>query len=177
MTDRRAGIADAGVRIRACRGTRALNRLSIDHDLGLSERPAPYSARTRHDLIALSASRLAPQPATSWQRTIRHAPDQNAGITAYRTGLLRPGCGFSASSSSREFIRHRPHVRFRELTALRRTRHFGGRGHRCELPPVGGVRRRWAACSNVGEDAGGHPPVVARWIERPGQSQTPYSDI
>lgn len=59
MTDRRTRIAEAGIRILAARGARALTHLNIDRDLGLAEGSTSYYARTRRDLIVLVVDRLA----------------------------------------------------------------------------------------------------------------------
>ena len=59
MTDRRAEIADAGIRILASRGARAFTHLNIDRELGLSDGSTSYYTRTRRDLIALVVERLA----------------------------------------------------------------------------------------------------------------------
>ncbi len=59
MADRRKEIADAGVKILATRGARALTHLNVDRELGLSDGSTSYYARTRRDLIALIIERLA----------------------------------------------------------------------------------------------------------------------
>ena len=59
MSDRRTQIAEAGVRILASQGARALTHLNIDRDLGLAKGSTSYYARTRHDLIALIVEHLA----------------------------------------------------------------------------------------------------------------------
>ncbi len=59
MADRRTEIADAGIRILATRGARALTHLNVDRELGLSDGSTSYYARTRRDLIALLIERLA----------------------------------------------------------------------------------------------------------------------
>lgn len=61
MTDRRVQIAEAGVRILASQGARALTHLNIDRELGLAKGSTSYYARTRHDLIALIVEHLAAQ--------------------------------------------------------------------------------------------------------------------
>ncbi|MGJ0184441.1 TetR/AcrR family transcriptional regulator [Corynebacterium glyciniphilum] len=57
--DRRAEIADAGIRIIASRGVRALTHRAIDTEVGLSAGSTSYYARTRRDLIVLIVGRLA----------------------------------------------------------------------------------------------------------------------
>ncbi|MFT3886601.1 MAG: TetR family transcriptional regulator [Arachnia sp.] len=59
VTDRRTQIAEAGVRILASQGARALTHLTIDRDLDLPKGSTSYYARTRHDLIALVVEHLA----------------------------------------------------------------------------------------------------------------------
>lgn len=59
MTDRRAEIADAGIRILASRGARAFTHLNIDRELGLPDGSTSYYTRTRRDLITLVVERLA----------------------------------------------------------------------------------------------------------------------
>ncbi len=59
MADRRTQIADAGIRILATRGARALTHLNVDRELGLSDGSTSYYARTRRDLIVLIIGRLA----------------------------------------------------------------------------------------------------------------------
>ncbi|PID96062.1 MAG: TetR family transcriptional regulator [Actinomycetales bacterium] len=58
MADRRTEIADAGVRILATSGARALTHLNVDRELGLADGSTSYYARTRRDLIALIVDRL-----------------------------------------------------------------------------------------------------------------------
>lgn len=57
--DRRTEIADAGIRIIASRGVRALTHRAIDTEVGLSAGSTSYYARTRRDLIVLIVGRLA----------------------------------------------------------------------------------------------------------------------
>lgn len=59
MADRREEIADAGVRLIAGHGLRALTHRAIDAELGLPIGSTSYYARTKRDLIALIARRLA----------------------------------------------------------------------------------------------------------------------
>ncbi len=59
MADRRTQIADAGVRILANRGARALTHLNVDRELGLPDGSTSYYARTRRELIALIIERLS----------------------------------------------------------------------------------------------------------------------
>lgn len=59
MADRRAEIADAGIRILASRGARAFTHLNIDRELGLPDGSTSYYTRTRRDLITLVVERLA----------------------------------------------------------------------------------------------------------------------
>ncbi|MFT4164499.1 MAG: TetR family transcriptional regulator [Microlunatus sp.] len=59
MSDRRTQIAEAGIRILASRGVRALTHRAIDDTLGLAAGSTSYYARTRRDLIALIVDRLA----------------------------------------------------------------------------------------------------------------------
>lgn len=59
MTDRRAEIADAGIKILASRGVRAFTHLNIDRELGLPDGSTSYYTRTRRDLITLVVQRLA----------------------------------------------------------------------------------------------------------------------
>ncbi|MBX3093245.1 MAG: TetR family transcriptional regulator [Cryobacterium sp.] len=59
MADRREEIADAGIRLIAGRGLRALTHRAIDNELGLAVGSTSYYARTRRELIALIAHRLA----------------------------------------------------------------------------------------------------------------------
>lgn len=58
-SDRRIGIADAGIRIIADQGVRALTHRAIDTELGLSAGSTSYYARSRRDLIVLIVERLA----------------------------------------------------------------------------------------------------------------------
>lgn len=59
MSDRRTQIAEAGVRIIASRGVRALTHRAIDAELGLPDGSTSYYARSRRDLIALIVAHLA----------------------------------------------------------------------------------------------------------------------
>ncbi|MGO1592134.1 MAG: TetR/AcrR family transcriptional regulator [Ancrocorticia sp.] len=59
MSERREQIAEAGIRILATRGMRALTHLTIDRELGLPDGSTSYYARTRRDLIALIVENLA----------------------------------------------------------------------------------------------------------------------
>jgi len=59
MADRREDIADAGIRLIATRGLRALTHRAIDGELALPAGSTSYYVRTRRDLIALIAHRLA----------------------------------------------------------------------------------------------------------------------
>lgn len=59
MTGRRAQIAEAGIRLLATRGVRALTHRAIDEDLGLAPGSTSYYARTRHDLITLIVEHLS----------------------------------------------------------------------------------------------------------------------
>lgn len=59
MADRRAQIAEAGIRILATRGARALTHLNIDRELELAPGSTSYYARSRRDLISLIIDRLA----------------------------------------------------------------------------------------------------------------------
>ena len=56
---RRGEIADAGVRLIARRGIRALTHLSVDSEAALPRGSTSYYARTRRDLIALVVDRLS----------------------------------------------------------------------------------------------------------------------
>lgn len=56
---RREQIADAGVRLIARRGIRALTHLSVDEEAGLPRGSTSYYARTRHALTALVVNRLS----------------------------------------------------------------------------------------------------------------------
>lgn len=58
MSDRRTQIAEAGVRILASRGARALTHRAIDDELGLATGSTSYYARTRRDLIDLVVGHL-----------------------------------------------------------------------------------------------------------------------
>lgn len=58
-TDRRTEIADAGIRIIATRGVRALTHRAIDTELALAAGSTSYYARTRRDLVTLIVQRLA----------------------------------------------------------------------------------------------------------------------
>lgn len=59
MTERRAEIAEAGIRILAARGVRAFTHLGIDRELGLPDGSTSYYARSRNDLINLVVEHLA----------------------------------------------------------------------------------------------------------------------
>lgn len=59
MSDRRTQIAEAGVRILALRGVRALTHRAIDEELELPPGSTSYYARTRRDLIELIVAHLA----------------------------------------------------------------------------------------------------------------------
>lgn len=59
MVDRREEIADAGIRLIATRGLRALTHRAIDAELGLPIGSTSYYVRTRRDLLASIAHRLA----------------------------------------------------------------------------------------------------------------------
>lgn len=56
---RREQLADAGVRLIARGGGRALTHLAVDHEAGLPRGSTSYYARTRRDLIALVVDQLA----------------------------------------------------------------------------------------------------------------------
>lgn len=58
-TDRRSEIADAGIRLIAACGVRALTHRAIDAELGLPAGSTSYYARTRNDLVTLIVHRLA----------------------------------------------------------------------------------------------------------------------
>ncbi|MCW5951209.1 MAG: TetR family transcriptional regulator [Propionibacteriaceae bacterium] len=59
MPDRRTQIAEAGVRILASQGVRALTHRAIDSELGLPAGSTSYYARSRRDLIGLIVDLLA----------------------------------------------------------------------------------------------------------------------
>ncbi|MDR8018398.1 TetR/AcrR family transcriptional regulator [Nesterenkonia aerolata] len=58
-TDRRADIAEAGIRLIAARGVRSLSHRAIDAELGLPVGSTSYYARTRYELVKLIVHRLA----------------------------------------------------------------------------------------------------------------------
>ncbi|MFT3877840.1 MAG: TetR family transcriptional regulator [Propioniciclava sp.] len=59
MTERRTAIAEAGVRLLASRGVRALTHRAVDAEAGLPAGSTSYYARTRRDLIGLIIQHLA----------------------------------------------------------------------------------------------------------------------
>ncbi len=59
MPDRRTQIAEAGVRILASQGVRALTHRAIDSELGLPTGSTSYYARSRRDLLGLIVDLLA----------------------------------------------------------------------------------------------------------------------
>lgn len=59
MPDRRTQIAEAGVRIIASRGVRALTHRAIDAELGLPDGSTSYYARSRRELLSLIVHQLA----------------------------------------------------------------------------------------------------------------------
>lgn len=59
MPDRRTQIAEAGVRLVASRGVRALTHRAIDSELGLPSGSTSYYARSRRDLLGLIVVHLA----------------------------------------------------------------------------------------------------------------------
>lgn len=59
MPDRRTQIAEAGVRVLASRGVRALTHRAIDEELGLPTGSTSYYARSRRELISLIVDLLA----------------------------------------------------------------------------------------------------------------------
>lgn len=59
MTDRRTQIAEAGVRLVASQGVRALTHRAIDAELGLPTGSTSYYARSRRELLSLIVARVA----------------------------------------------------------------------------------------------------------------------
>lgn len=59
MPDRRTQIAEAGVRLVASQGVRALTHRAIDAELGLAAGSTSYYARTRRELLTLIVARVA----------------------------------------------------------------------------------------------------------------------
>lgn len=55
--DRRSEIAEAGIRVIAKLGVRALTHRAIDAELALPTGSTSYYARTRHDLVTLIVQR------------------------------------------------------------------------------------------------------------------------
>lgn len=59
MPDRRTQIAEAGVRLVASRGVRALTHRAIDDELGLPTGSTSYYARSRRELLSLIVAHLS----------------------------------------------------------------------------------------------------------------------
>lgn len=85
---RRDTIADAGVRLIARRGIRALTHLSVDQEAGLPRGSTSYYARTRRDLLALVVERLSEDTGAALGATAFPAPLSHAEAVEVVTGLL-----------------------------------------------------------------------------------------
>ncbi|MFE5912104.1 TetR/AcrR family transcriptional regulator [Streptomyces wedmorensis] len=58
-SERRAAIADSGIRIIAREGVRALTHRAVDHEAGIPQGSTSYYAKTRHALLELIVNALA----------------------------------------------------------------------------------------------------------------------
>ena len=88
MSDRRTQIAEAGIRILASRGVRALTHRAIDDSLELAAGSTSYYARTRRDLIGLIVDRLAARTTDDLvAQRIPEAPTPQALASTLVTGL------------------------------------------------------------------------------------------
>ncbi len=74
LEDRRVTIGDAGIRLIATRGVRALTHRALDEQLNLPPGSVSYYARTRRDLAKLIVQRLA--AGTFWDLTDFQLPDE-----------------------------------------------------------------------------------------------------
>lgn len=73
---RRRLIADAGVRIIAAHGLRALTHRAVDRAAGITEGSTSYHARTRHALLELIVDELAARSITDAERGLRRLREQ-----------------------------------------------------------------------------------------------------
>lgn len=115
--DRRAEIAEAGIRLIAARGLRALSHRAIDAELDLATGSTSYYARTRYELVKLIVHRLATRTAIDMSR--RPLPAQLA--TSEAAALIAQGLHATIDRADEHVVRIALHLEYRNDPAMLET--------------------------------------------------------
>ncbi|MFV0435172.1 MAG: TetR/AcrR family transcriptional regulator [Leucobacter sp.] len=113
-TDRRSEIAEAGIRLIATRGVRALTHRAIDAELDLPAGSTSYYARTRHDLVKLIVQRLATRTTTDMSRV----PIPDRLTAAQAAALIARGLDATLLRADEHLARIALHIEYRSDPAM-----------------------------------------------------------
>lgn len=108
-SDRRSKIAEAGIRLIATGGVRALTHRAIDAELGLPAGSTSYYARTRHDLVRLIVGRLAAH--TARDIDVAGLPDRLSPERA--AAVVARGLAATARRTDEHLARIALHIEYR----------------------------------------------------------------
>lgn len=88
MPDRRTQLADAGVRLIARGGIRALTHRAVDAEAGVPAGSTSYHARTRRELTALVVARITEELALDLSDLVLPSPLDDEAVTAVAVTFL-----------------------------------------------------------------------------------------
>ena len=112
--DRRSEIAEAGIRLIATRGVRALTHRAIDAELDLPAGSTSYYARTRHDLVKLIVHRLAAHTTMDMSRV----PIPDNLTVAQAAALIARGLEATLLRADEHLARIALHIEYRSDPAM-----------------------------------------------------------
>ncbi|WP_120003588.1 TetR/AcrR family transcriptional regulator [Nesterenkonia muleiensis] len=113
-TDRRSEIAEAGIRLIASRGVRALTHRAIDAELALPVGSTSYYARTRRDLTKLIVQRLATRTLMDMGRM----PIPDRPTVPQAAALIAHGLDMTLVRADEHLARIALHIEYRSDPAM-----------------------------------------------------------
>lgn len=113
-TDRRSEIAEAGIRLIADQGVRALTHRAIDTELGLPAGSTSYYARTRYDLVKLIVQRLAARTTSDMHRI----PIPDHLTTPQASAMIARALDSTSLRADEHLVRIALHIEYRNDPAM-----------------------------------------------------------